>query len=232
MKRLFSFKLILPLLALLVLVGNSPTVQADPLLPGTPLAVAPLTLPSAAPFTAGGVLLANTGNVAIATAGFTGLARSAVVMNVGGTLDFYYQFQTLTVASPGSEPHRNTAFNFLGFTTDVFQFTDGTSVAGNFTIGTDPAIFVARPGAGSTVAWAFDDVTGVPAGATTTTFLIRTNATQYTAGTYSVINGGATSIVAFQPTAVPEPTSMFLLGSGLIGTAGVLRRRLKARKSS
>jgi hypothetical protein len=158
------------------------------------------------------------------TAGVTsGTLRSAVFMNPSGTLDFYYQ-----VANSGNSATaiaRETNTNFGGWDTWTGYRTDGSSLAGGFVDGTVAPVTADRDGAGLVVGFSFQppDSAKILAGLTSNVLVISTNATAYTLGNASIIDGGTQTVQAFQP--IPEPATLAMLGAGLIALAAFRRRK-------
>ena len=161
---------------------------------------------------------------------YTGTLRSAVFRNLTQTLDFYYQF-TNDKKSPDSIS-RISMTSFAGFTTDIGYTNANWQGSGNQFVNflADPdqqvPLFGDRSSAG-TVGFTF----GIPDGAkinpreTSSTLVIRTNATSWTSGSTSVINGAVVNVTTFAPTsAVPEPGTYALFGAGLFALA-IIRRR-------
>jgi hypothetical protein len=175
---------------------------------------------------AGANMLADTGPISFSFGGDTGTVEEAVFsgwtsVNPFGANDLSFVFQ-VTVTG-GDIVHLTTAnFNIPGISIDVNQIN--ASFAG-FPFPTTQAANASLTSNGTTLGFGFTPPDGLTAGMTSYALVINTNLTNYESGVFSLQDGQTQNFQGFVPSATPEPGSLALLGTGLLGIAGVARRK-------
>lgn len=169
-----------------------------------------------------GSLLADTGvqNYSTVVAGTPTQTEKgtyeARVFQSGAFLNFVYDFTNSGRSNVSLQ--KATMANFAGFATDVFYLAN-TPAAGS--INPAGANLTAD---GKTVTFFFSPTTVNP-GQTASEMIIQVRAPYYTTGNYSIQNGVTTNLSGYQPSSVPEPASMAMIGAGLLAL-GIFRRKL------
>ena len=193
------------------------------------MAPARVSLASAELDPIGGVVVASTGPLPFATAGYSGTLDSTAILGDPsnpfgpGFLTFTYPLTNNAVS--GGEIDRLSVNGYAGSFVDASYQVPTAGL---------PPTFMNRSGLGDVVGYNF---VGTPIGpgvlvpgTTGALLVVQTNATLFAPTLASVLNGLGTMVPSLGP-AVPEPCSVVLAGIGIAAGAIFRRRRDCFRRS-
>jgi hypothetical protein len=231
-----SFLRITSLLTLVLALVLTGTAQADILIPGPGA-----SFPDIFSFTCPGVscptlLASTTSSWTNSTSTMSGTYEAAVYSDPtntfgAGDLDFVYQVSNN--AGSTDSVGRITAVDFLGWSTDVGFTPNGSALGSSFVNGTVAPELVDRVSPGDSIGFSFSAplTTVIGPGQTSTVLIIETNASNYKPGDMNLIDGGVSTVAAYEPTGkstVPEPNFAALMCIALITLVGI-RQFARAR---
>jgi hypothetical protein len=198
----------------LLLAGAATPSFATILTPGS--SVAPAVVLS------NGTIVADTGQVAFNFGGDVGTVEEVVGTNTAnpfGSNDIAFVYQ-ISVTGGHIVNLTTENFNIPGIQLDVTQ--DDVSL---FAVPNTQAVSASLTSDGTTLGLGFATPDGLTPGDISYLLVVNTNLTSFEGGVFSLQDGQTQNFDGFVPAAAPEPGSLALLGTGLLGFAGVARRK-------
>lgn len=192
-----------------VLSGSACTAFATPITPGQQNLTPTVTTPP------GGTVVATDSGTLTGQSTFAATYDESVIEGGTGSLCpacLAFEFSFDETSGPALIEELAVS-DYLGFTTDADYLANSTLAP----------TFVSETADG-TINYNFKDATGTAADSV----IIFTNATSTAPGFFSLQDSTAGNAPDLGPSVVPEPSSLFLLGTGLLSAAAMLFRKQRA----